>query len=129
MRFLLASAALTLMIGCANLANMLLVRGERRTRETALRLALVAARGRLVRPIVAEALILGLIAAAAAVLMTTFGFDALLRQVPRIAHGSAPVGVSLRVISISIGLSLVGALLFAAVPAWRTAKADMRGLL
>ena len=129
MRFLLASAALTLIIGCANLANMLLVRGERRTRETALRLALGAGRGRLVRPIVVEALILGLVAAAAAVLVTTVGFDTLLQQVPRIAYGSAPVGVSVRVVAISIGLSLTGALLFAAVPAWRTAKADMRGLL
>ena len=129
MRFLLASAALTLIIGCANLANMLLVRGERRTRETALRLALGANRGRLVRPIVAEALMLGLTAAGAAVLLTSAGFETLLRQVPRLAYGNAPVGVSMRVVAISIALSVAGALIFAAVPAWRTAKADMRGLL
>ena len=129
MRFLLASAALTLIIGCANLANMLLVRGQRRTRETALRLALGAGRGRLVRPIIVEALLLGMLAAAASLLLTSAGFEALLRQVPRIAYGNAPIGVSLRVVAMSIGLSLIGAFVFAAVPAWRTAKADMRGLL
>ena len=63
MRYLLGATGLILLLGFANLANMMLVRGRRSLRETAVRLALGASRARLIRPIVFEALFLGAVGA------------------------------------------------------------------
>jgi predicted permease len=129
MRYLLAATGLILLLGCANLANMILVRGRRRIHETAVRLALGATRTRLIRPAMFEALMIGLAGAALAVLVTTLTFDALLTLVPPAAYGRAPVGVDARVIAMSLGLGVVAALLFGVVPAWRSAGVPVLALL
>jgi ABC-type antimicrobial peptide transport system permease subunit len=92
MRYLLAASGLILLLGCANLANLLVVRGRRRLKETAVRLALGASRVRLIRPIIIEALIVGAVGAGLAVLITAWTFDLLIKQVPTVAYGRAPVG-------------------------------------
>lgn len=129
MRWLLTASALVWLIGCANLANMLLARSQRRERETALRAALGASRLRLLRPILFESVIIGLAGAALAVVVTAAVFDALLRQVPRVAYGNAPVGVDARVIAITIAMGLVGGLFFSVVPAWRSSRLDVQTLM
>lgn len=129
MRWLLTASALVWLIGCANLANMLLARSQRRERETALRAALGASRLRLLRPIVFESVIIGVAGAALAVVVTAAVFDALLRQVPRVAYGNAPVGVDARVIAITIAMGLVGGLFFSVVPAWRSSRLDVQTLM
>lgn len=129
MRYLLAASALILLLGCANLANLLLVRGRRRLKETAVRLALGASRVRLIRPIVIEALIVGAIGAGLALLVTALTFDLLIKEVPSAAYGRAPVGVSVRVVTISMAMGLVASLLFSLVPAWRLAGVDVLALI
>jgi predicted permease len=129
MRFLLASATLVLLIGCANLANMLLARTLRRQRETAVRAALGAGPLRLARPLIFESAIVGLVAAALAVAVTTATFDLLAQLVPPIAHGNAPVGVNLRVVIFALSLGFLGGLLFAIIPAWRSTRLDVQALI
>jgi len=129
MRYLVAAAGLILILGCANLANMMLVRGRRGLRETAVRLALGANRTRLIRPMLFEAAIIGIAGAALAVLFTSLLFDVLLKQVPPIAYGRAPVGVDARVIAISLAMGVFGVLIFSIVPAWRAASVDVLALL
>ena len=129
MRYLLAAAALILILGCANLANMMLVRGRLGLRETAVRLALGASRTRLIRPMLFEAAIIGIAGAALAVVFTSLLFDALLKQVPPAAYGRAPVGVDARVIGISLAMGVFGVLIFSIVPAWRAAGVDVLALL
>jgi hypothetical protein len=129
MRFLLAAAGLVLLLGCANLANMMLVRGRRTARETAVRLALGASRMRLIGPIVLEALMVGLAGSLLAIGMTALLFDALAAQVPRAGIGSAPVGLSARVVFASLVAGLGAMLVFGVVPAWRAAGVDVLALI
>lgn len=135
MTLLLVAAGLVLLIGCANLANLLLGRTWRRQRETGVRAALGASRAHLVRPLLFEAAILGLCGAALAILMTWLGFDALVRQLPpisygvSISYGEAPVGVDVRVASFTLLLGLLSGVLFAAAPAWRAARTDADALI
>lgn len=86
---LLLAAGLVLFIGCANLANMLTARLNRRQRELAVYSALGATRLRLMRPLFAEALIVGGASAIVAVAVTAVTFDRLLREVPPVAYGRA----------------------------------------
>lgn len=129
MRFLLAAAALVLLLGCANLANMLLARGRRLERDTAVRSALGAGTLRVVRPLLIEAILVGVSSSALALVVTSVAFDVLLRQVPRAAYGGALVGVDLRVVAIGLALGLSGGLLFAVVPAFRATRLDALELL
>ena len=129
MRYLLAASGLILLLACANLANMLLVRGRRTMRDTAVRLALGANRIRLIRPIFLEALLIGILGAVLALALTWTLFDAMLRQVPAAAYGQARVGVDGRVAAMSLTMGLASALLFAIVPAWRAAGSDVLALM
>jgi len=129
MRFLLAAAALVLLVGCANVANMLLARGHGYERETAVRSALGASRSRIVRPLIFEALIIGSVGAVLAVLLTAAGFSALLEQVPSAAYGNARVGIDLRVGLMSLALGLAGGVVFAVMPAMRAARVDVLAIL
>jgi putative ABC transport system permease protein len=129
MRLLLAAAVFILLLGCANLANMMLVRGRRGLTDTAVRLALGASRGRLIRPMFLEALMLGLGGALLAVGLTAVTFDALLRQVPPVAYGRADVGVDYRVLLIALAMGLTCATAFGIVPAWRAAGVDAIALI
>lgn len=129
MRLLVASATLILLIGCANLANLLLVRGQRRERDTAMRLALGARPIRIIRPLLFEAALIGAAGAGLAMALAATVFQTLMRLIPPAAYGSAPVGVSGRVAAIATGMSLIGALIFSAVPAWRATRLDVLALI
>jgi putative ABC transport system permease protein len=129
MAWLVAAAAIVLLIGSVNLATMLLARTRRREREIGLQLALGAGRARIVWPIFLETVIIGSAAAALAFLVTLAGFDLLLRQVPPAAYGSAPVHVDARVAIFALALGVIGGLLFAILPAWSSANLDVRSLV
>lgn len=129
LQFLLAASGLVLLLGCANLANMLLVRARRTERDTALRVALGAGRVRLVRPILFEAVLIGVSGALVALLATKLTFATLLQQVPTVAYGEAHVGIDLRVGTAALLMGLISGLTFAAVPAWRAARLDVWALL
>lgn len=129
MAFLVAAATLVLVIGCANLANMLLVRTRRREREIGLYAALGATRLRIVRPILFETLIVGLAAALLALLVTALTFEFVLRQVPPVAYGSAYIRLDLRVAVFALVLGMLSGVVFAVVPSWRSARLDVRALV
>ena len=129
MQFMIAAAGLVFLLGCANLANMLMARGRRRERETAVRTALGASRVRVVRPLVFEALLIGGAAAAVAVVVTALTFETLLQQVPPIVYGNAPVGVDSRVTLIGVALGVLGSLIFATVPVIQTIRLDVQAVI
>ena len=129
MRFLFAAAMFILLLGCANLANMMVVRGRRGLHDTAVRLALGASRVRLIRPMVFEALVIGIGGALLAVTLTSVAFDALLRQVPPVAYGRADVGVDYRVFLIGLAMGVFCAVSFSIVPAWRVSGVDFASLI
>jgi predicted permease len=129
MQLLVAAAAFVLLIGCANLANMLLARTRRREREIGLHVALGATRLRVVRPIVFETLIVGTAAALLALTVTALSFDLLLRQVPPVAYGNVTISLNLRVAVFAMTLGCLAGLLFAVLPAWWSARLDVRALV
>jgi putative ABC transport system permease protein len=129
MQLLVVAAGLVLLIGCANLANMLLARTRRREREIGLHVALGATRLRVIRPIVFETLIVGTAAAVLALTMTALTFDLLLRQVPPVAYGNVTISLDLRVAVFAVTLGIVAGLLFAVLPSWWSARLDVRALV
>ena len=129
MRFLFAAALFILLLGCANLANMMVVRGRRGLHDTAVRLALGASRSRLIRPMLFEALIIGLGGALLAVAVTSGAFEMLLRQVPPAAYGRADVGVDYRVFLIALAMGVFCAVSFSILPAWRVSGVDVASLI
>ena len=129
MRFLLTAAVLVLLIGCANLANLFLARAQRQQRDLGVRVALGASRLRILRPLVLEAVLIGTAGAALALAVTSLSFDMLIRQVPPIAYGSAPVGVDLRVGAFALALGGLGAGLFAMLAAWRVSRLDLIAII
>lgn len=126
---LLAAAGLVLLIGCANLANMLSARTRRRARELALCTALGATRLRLMRPLLIEALVVSMCASIISVVVTRLSFAALLREVPPTIYGAASVGADTRVAVIALALGLGVGILFAIVPACRAAGTDVQILI
>jgi predicted permease len=129
MALLVAAAAFVLLIGCANLANLLLAQTRRREREIGLRAALGATRLRIVRPIFFETLIVGIAAAGLALLVTALTFDLLLQQVPPVAYGSAHIRFDLRVAVFAVLLGTAAGVFFAVVPSWWAARLDVQTLV
>lgn len=129
MAFVMVAAALVLLIGCANLANLFLARSRSREHDLGICAALGATRLRLVRPIILETAFIGLAAAAIALVVTAASFGFLLRQVPPTAYRSASVRVDGRVAVFAIALGMLSGCLFAVAPAWWSARLDVRVLL
>jgi predicted permease len=124
-RFLLllgGVVAFTLVITCANLANMLLVRAAARRREIAVRLALGAGRGRLVRQMLTETVSLALVGGAAGLFVARWTIALLSRfELPgEILIEELRLGVDGRSLAVAFGTSLVTAVLFGLVPALQT---------
>ena len=122
LQLLLLAAGLVLLIGCANLANMLLARMHRRERELAVHAALGASPIRLIRPVVFEMLFVGSAAALVALVVTVLTFDALQREVPPVAYGRAFIGVDQRVALFAVALGLTSGLALAASSARRVVR-------
>jgi predicted permease len=129
LRLLLTAAGLVLLMTCVNLANVLLARERRRERDVGIRSALGADRSRLIRPLIFEALLIGIAGAALAAMLTSMTFDALIRQVPRAAYATAPVGVDGRVLLFTLFLGLLSGFACSALPAWRASRMDALALV
>lgn len=123
---LMAGVGLVLLIGCLNLANMFLSRTARRQSEIAVRRALGASRGRLVRQLVTEGLLLGGLGGMAG-LATGWAFlEGILAWMPGGVPRVEAVRIDGTVVAFALGVSLLTALAFSAVPAWRAGRSGLQ---
>jgi predicted permease len=123
LKVLMALVGIVLLIACANLANLLLARGNARGREIAVRLAIGAPRGRIVRQFLTECGMLAFSGGAIGLLFALWSSRILLRTLP---PGQTPVGLEVmpdaRVQAFTFGASIVSALLFGLMPALRATR-------
>jgi predicted permease len=126
LKLLLAAAGCVLLIACANLANLLLVRGIKNRQQTALRIAIGASRGRLVRKALAESLLLGLMGGLCGVGLAYIGTSLILRLAITNNHSFVPIEAtpSIPVLLFALGISLLTGILFGVGPAWMTSHAE-----
>ncbi|MGH9336485.1 MAG: ABC transporter permease, partial [Vicinamibacteria bacterium] len=122
---LLAAVGLVLLIGCANLASLLLARGTERHRELSVRAALGAGRGALLRQLLAESLVLGLGGGLLGTLVALWGIDALVASFPEKPAPWVDLGIDARVAGFIAALSLGASLTFGLVPALRATRIDL----
>jgi len=126
---LLVATAFVVLIVCANLAGVLMSRGEGRTREMSIRAALGAGRGELIRLTLAEAAILSLTGGALGLVFAWLGVRALIAVDPSSVPRSAEVGIDGRVVAFGLLVSVATAILSGMLPALRGAAAAARGTL
>ena len=128
---LYGAVAVMLLVACANVANLLLMRGADRRREVAVRIALGAGRGRLVRQLMTESLMLAVVGGAAGLVVARYGIHALVGIIPpgQRPPAIAAVGVNTSVVLYSFLISLAAGILFGLVPALREARPQMAEVL
>ncbi len=122
---LLAAVAFVLLIGCVNVANLLLARGADRTREVAVRTALGATPWRLTRQFTAEMLLLVLLAGAAGATLAHLSLDALLALVPGDVPRLSSIAIDGRVLAAIAGALAAVGLGFGLVPALQARGVDV----
>jgi predicted permease len=126
LKILMVVVGLVLLIACANIANLLLARSTARARELAVRQALGAGRGRLIRQLLTESLVLAVMGGALGVAFASWATHLLLRVV---SDGREPlqlhVPVDIRLLLFTLVVTLATALLFGTIPAFRATRSDL----
>jgi predicted permease len=124
---LMAMAAIVLVVSCLNLANMMLARGTARRKEIAMRLALGGGRGRIVRQLLTEGLMLSLLGGAFGLLLAYWGVNVLvatllpLSPVPLTFDGSPDV----RVMAATLAFCVLSTMVFGLGPAWKLSRTSV----
>jgi putative ABC transport system permease protein len=122
----LAAVGLLLLIGCGNVANLLLARATTREKEFAIRSALGANRWRLVRQLLVESLLLATGGAAVGTLLAWGGLKFLVALMPQnIIPAEAVIRLNLPVLAFTLGVAMLTALVFGLVPALKAARKDL----
>lgn len=122
---LFGAVGVVLLIVCANIANMLLVRSTERRRELAIRSALGAWRGRLVSQMLSEGLLLSVLGGAAGITIAAVTFKPLLTALPQNLPRIDEITIDYRVLLFAMGVSIAAGILAGALPAFRAAQTDV----
>jgi putative ABC transport system permease protein len=126
---LLGAVTFVLLIACANVANLLLARAVGRRREMAIRAAMGAGRGRIIRQLLTESVLLSLGGAAIGLALGMAGIRALMAVntagLPRIGEKGAMVSVDWRVLAFTVLVAVVTGLLFGLIPALQSSRPDL----
>ena len=126
---LFGAVAFVLLIGCANVANLLLARAARRQREVAIRSALGAGRLRLVRQLITESLVLAFAGGALGVLLAVWGIDLLKLILPGNFPNQDAVSINTPVLLFTVFASLATGLIFGLAPALQTSRSPLTSTL
>jgi putative ABC transport system permease protein len=126
---MLAAVGVVLLIACANLANMLLARAVARTREMAIRAAVGASRGRIVRQLITESILLAMIAGAVGLALAFWGSRTLVALAPADVPRLDEAGIDPNALLFTLGISLMASLLFGLAPALQVLRVDLNTAL
>jgi putative ABC transport system permease protein len=126
---LFGAVGLVLLIACANFANLLLARMTSRTQELTVRAALGANRGRLIRQVLVESVVLSLLGGGAGLLLGSWGMDVLLALKPEDLPRVENVRLDGAVLAFTMALALVTGIVFGIVPAWQATRVNISGAL
>ena len=130
---LVGAVSFVLLIACANVANLLLVRATGRRREIAIRAAIGGSRGRIIRQLLTESVMLSLAGGLLGIVLGLLGIKALLSVntagLPRVGEFGASVTLDWRVLGFAFLVSLGTGILFGLIPALQSSKADLTSTL
>jgi putative ABC transport system permease protein len=126
---LLGAVGFILLIACINVANLLLVRAAERQKELAVRLALGAGRGRIIRQLLSESLLLSALGAACGLLLGRWMLAGLLTLAPPEIPGLSRVGLDNAALLFTLGLAALTCLLFGLAPALQASRTDIQTTL
>jgi putative ABC transport system permease protein len=126
MLVLLGAAIFVLLVACANVANLFLMRGAVRAKEMALRIAIGATRGRIVRQILTESFLVALLGGLAGVGLAIAGIPAMARLIPPDTLAGASVGVNGAVLLFSATLVVLSMFVFGLAPALHPTSGDVQ---
>jgi len=122
---LLGAVGCVLLIACANVGNLFLSRGWARRREMAIRSTLGATRGRLIRQLLVESILLASAGGACGLLLAYWSIDALRALMKPILFSADTVSIDVRVLLFTLGVSILAGLLFGLAPAFLSSRHDL----
>ncbi|MGH9704263.1 MAG: ADOP family duplicated permease, partial [Candidatus Acidiferrales bacterium] len=126
---LLGAVGFVMLIACVNVANLMLARSASRAREFAVRVALGAGKGRVIRQLLTESVLLAIAGGALGLLFASWGTRAALQRLPEALPRASEISLDLRVLLFTLGLSILAGILFGLAPALKISRTDLQETL